>query len=125
VIYQATQDLENIRQAVNLIKNDQLVMMTCKIGFRFRQRGPVCLRFQIEIDGGPGFANIDGQRCLANLTRAEQGNGRAVVNEMQEFGFNSSFNHPCIYGMLFPNCKVIFVYMNSRAALPLRRVALL
>ncbi|MES5047149.1 hypothetical protein ABVB72_17890 [Rhizobium nepotum] len=63
-IDQAAQDVEHIPQMVNLIRDDQPVIRTCRIGIRFRQSGPVCLRFQNEMDGGQAFANIDGWRRL-------------------------------------------------------------
>ncbi len=41
--------------------------------------------FQIEVEAVPGGGGRPGKRCLANLARAEQGNGRKVSKAIFEY----------------------------------------
>jgi hypothetical protein len=112
-IDQATQDLKQIRHAVDLIENDEPVGMAFQVKLRLAQFCAIRVRFQIKINRGPFITDLLSERRLADLPWPKQGNRRRVIDPCDQFGLDPSFNHPCIIGSLFRICKVILHHLHN------------
>jgi len=69
---QSSQALEQTRDPVNFVQDDELVLEIRKIKLGFCKLCPVGLGFEVEIERGPAFANLKGERCFSNLPWAEK-----------------------------------------------------
>jgi len=68
--------LKQLRHAVNLIEDDQLVFVVRKILAGIGELGAVVLVFKIQVDRGSLRANFQGEGCLSSLARPQQDHRR-------------------------------------------------
>ena len=103
---QPAQDLEQSRQTMDFVEDDQLVRMSGKIKFGFRQLVAIRIGLEVEVDRGSGFADFNRERGLADLSWADERNSWHFGQPFRQFRRDTAINHPCIYGVLFQFCKV-------------------
>ena len=91
---------------MDFVEDDQLVRMSGKIKFGFRQLGAIRIGLEVEVDRGSGFADFNRERGLADLSWADERNSWHFGQPFRQFRRDTAINHPCIYGVLFQFCKV-------------------
>ena len=97
--------LEQARQPMDLVENDQLVPVLGEIELRLGKSGAVGIGLEVKIDGGALPAYGERKRRLADLPRPDEGNGGHAVEQFVKVGCYAALDHPCIYGAQFQNCK--------------------
>jgi hypothetical protein len=89
------QDLEDLGRALNLVEHDQPIAGARQEGLGVEELGQVERALEIEVDrstvdrGGV----VHGQRGLAHLTRAKQGDGGELGEPVPERRGNAPRNH--------------------------------
>lgn len=68
--------LKQLRQAVNLIEDDQFVFVVREIFTGIGELGAVVLVFKIQVDRGSWRANLQSESCLSSLARPPQNHRR-------------------------------------------------
>ena len=101
------QALEELRRALDLVEDDELVLVLRQVELGLGELGAVGLGLEIEIDRRPGCGHLQRQRCLAHLARPQQRHGRGLGQGTGERGEQVTGNHHCNYGETFRNCKVM------------------
>ena len=104
-IDQPAQALKQIRQPVDFVQYDQPVAVLLKIVFRIGELGAILFRFQIEINCLAGLGDLLGQSCFADLSWAEDGDSRDVIELFVYRSLLKSGYHPCIIGIKVQFCK--------------------
>ena len=101
----AAQDFEKSRHALDFVQHDQAVFLGTEIELRIGELCPMRRQLEIQIDGrGPKLLDEPPrQGCLADLTRAQHGDGRKTREQVADTGFGQTVNHTA----LLP-CRGIF-----------------
>ncbi len=95
LVNQAAQRLEYFRRAVDFIENDQPVLIGAQKKRRLDQLVPVLRRLQIEIERVGALRDCQGERRLADLTRANEGNGGFPIQGCSNRRESVAWDHPC------------------------------
>jgi len=72
LIDEAAQRAEKLRHAVDFIQDDKLVLVLAQKEGRVGKFTPIFARLQVEVERRNFFGQLEGKRCLANLTGADQ-----------------------------------------------------
>ena len=101
----AAQDFEKSRHALDFVQHDQAVFLGTEIELRIGELCPMRRQLEIQIDGrGPKLLDDPPrQGRLADLTRAQHGDGRKTREQVADAGFGQTVNHTA----LLP-CRGIF-----------------
>ena len=67
---------EELRGALDLVEDDELVRVLRQVELRLGELGAVRLGLEVEIDRRPRAGQLERQRGLAHLARPEQRHGR-------------------------------------------------
>jgi hypothetical protein len=71
--------LKDLRRAVYLIENHQLVVMICEVLVRVRELGAVIFVFKVEVDRILQPGDLERESCLSRLAWAQKGHGWDVT----------------------------------------------
>src|SRR5919106_1339576 len=96
---------EELRHALDLVEDDELVLVSRQIELRLGELGPIGFGLEIEIDRRPRLGDFERQRSLARLTRPQQRRRRGFGQGSSERGEEPAGNHPCNYGVTLQKCK--------------------
>jgi hypothetical protein len=108
----APQLLKQLRYAVNLIEDDQVVLVVRKILARIGEPGPVILVFKIQIDRSCLLANLQSESCLSSLARPQKDNSRRMAKQFVQMGREAAREHICNYRLLLHICMIMFVVIG-------------
>lgn len=97
----------------SLIEDDQLVFVRTEIKFGFGELGPVCIGFEVEVDGRTNVPHFLGKSGLADLSRSQQRYCRSLAQPINEFLLDMALDRPCIIQFIFEICKVAPVKDSS------------
>ena len=92
---------------MNLIEDDQLVFVRTEIKFGFGELGPVCIGFEVEVDGRTNVPHLLGKSGLADLSRSQQRYCRSLAQPINELLLDMALDYPCIIQFIFEICKVV------------------
>ena len=98
------QRLEQAGRALDLIEDHELPGMVGEVKLRLSQTSPVRRGLQVQIGRRPPVGDLQGERRLPRLPRAEQGNGRRLAQQRSDFSSYPSLDHPCNYKPLLQIC---------------------
>jgi len=104
-IDEPAQAAKELRRALDLVEDDELVRVLREVQLRLRELRPVGLRLEIEIDRRPRGGQFERQGGLADLARPEQRRGRGFDQGRSEVGNESAGNHACNCGSCLHKCK--------------------
>jgi hypothetical protein len=104
----APQLLKQLRYAVNLIEDDQLVLVVRKILARIGEPGPVILVFKIQVDRSCLRANLQSESCLSSLARPQKDDSRRMAKQFIQTGREAARDHACNYRQLPHKYIVMF-----------------
>ena len=105
LVDEAAKRLEQLRHALHLVQDHQLVFVSGQVEAGVGQPLAVRRILQVEIDARTLFGDELGQRGLACLAGAEQSHGRELVQAgTNELRFLTR-NHPRNYGVQCHECK--------------------
>jgi hypothetical protein len=76
---QPSQALEELRRALDLVEDDELVVVLREVELGLGKLGAIGLGLEVEIDRRALSGDLERQRGLASLTRAEERNRRDFV----------------------------------------------
>jgi hypothetical protein len=102
---EAAEHAEELRGALDLIEDDELVVVLREIELRLGQLRAVAFGFEIEVEGRPILGDLESQRGLAGLSRTEQRHGRRFCEGGAEVCQEEPVDHPCNYGVPLQQCK--------------------
>lgn len=94
-------DLEKPRQAMDFIKDHQLVLMCREIEFRLAQFRTIGVGFQIQVERGCRLADLQRQRGFTHLTRSQQHHCWRRGKTVHQICCDMAPDHPCIIGTKF------------------------
>jgi hypothetical protein len=97
LIDDAPQLLKEFRHAVNLIEDDQLVFVICKVPVGIGKLGAVILVFKIQVDRRLLLDDLQSEGCLSGLARPQKDNGWRVTKEVVKSGTKAASQHVCNY----------------------------
>ena len=95
---------EEVRGALDLVEDDQLVGVLCEIEFRFSEFRAVAFGLQIEVEGGSRFGGLEGQCGFAGLARTEQRDGRDFGEGGAEVRKEATEDCACNRGVVLHDC---------------------
>jgi hypothetical protein len=82
----APQLLKQLRHAVNLIEDDQLVFVVRKILAGIGELGAVILVLKVQVDRGCLLTNLQSEGCLSGLARPQQDDSRRMAKQFIQMG---------------------------------------
>ncbi len=102
---QPAQAAEELRRALDLVEDDQLVLVLRQVQFRLGEFGPVGFGLQVEVDRRPRLGDFERERGLPDLPRPQQSGGRRFLEGGGKRCEQAAMDHPCNYGVTFQKCK--------------------
>ena len=96
---------EELRRALDLVEDDELVLVLRQVERGLGQLGPVGFGLEIEIDRRPRLGHFERQRGLAYLTRPQERHRRGFSQARGERRQQAAGKHPCNCGVALRKCK--------------------
>jgi len=103
---ESTQNLKEFWHSVDLVENHQLVLVHLEEQRWIRELVAVTSGLEVEVHRGPGLRELEGQRRLAHLPWADQGNDSLAVESGPNPAEGLPWNHCCILKVPLSKCNI-------------------